>query len=75
MVQRFLCLVALALLILAAPQTAHARGGFGGFHGGGFHAGGFHVGAVGGVRGGGFHVGGFRAGRYGLHYHPGVGYY
>jgi hypothetical protein len=55
-----LALAAVAAVGLAAPTTASARGGFGGFHGGGF--GGFHGGGYGGFHGGGygFHGYGFR---------------
>ena len=45
-------LLALLMILLAAPACAGSRFG-GGFHGGGFHGGGFH--------GGGFHGGGFHA--------------
>ncbi|RLA43082.1 MAG: hypothetical protein DRR06_12940 [Gammaproteobacteria bacterium] len=80
MIKRFFCLSSFILMFFVASNLAHARGGFGGFHGGGFHAGGFHAG---GFHGGGFHGGGFRGGGFhahaggyrGYHYHPHVGYY
>ena len=59
-----LALCAAAVLTLAAPTMASARGGFhgGGFHGGGFHGGGFHGG---GWHGGGWHGGGWHRGGWG----------
>ena len=66
-----LALSAAAMLAVAAPTAASARGGF---HGGGFHGGGFH--------GGGFHHSGFHGGFGGPHVgmrpvgfvHPGMGW-
>ena len=70
-------LCAAASVAMLAPDTASARGGFGGgggfrggggFHGGGFHGGGFRGGGIG-IGGGGFRAaaigggGGFRAAR------------
>ena len=69
MIKRLLCLSSFILIFFVVSNLAHARGGFGGFHGGGFHAGGFHAGGfhaggfhAGGFHGGGFHAEGFRAG-------------
>ena len=41
-------LLAIAAAALLAPDTASARGGFGGYRGGAFHAGGYRAAAIGG---------------------------
>jgi len=73
-------LFAAAAVAMLAPDTASARGGFGGGHGGGFHGGGFRGGGIG-MGGGGFRaaalpVAGFRGGSFAVNsfrggIHPG----
>ena len=65
-------LLAIAAAALLAPDTASARGGFGGYGGGGFHGGGFRAAGVGmgnpGFRaaaiGGGYRVAAVRTGTF-----------
>jgi hypothetical protein len=56
---KIISIVALAVIGVASPGVAFARGGGGGHGGGGFHGGGFHAGGFGSFHGGGFRGRGF----------------
>src|SRR5439155_20359827 len=51
--ESMVALLAIAAAALLAPDSASARGGFGGYRGGGFHGGGFRAAGIG--------MGGYRA--------------